>query len=178
MGDEKKLRRHAWHLMSLSSGFQVVAFLGWIFTAMIGSGADEGAPLLFLSPMWRQWIELSNPSFLTILVAKFPEWLGAFWALYRLRRLGKVLSVEAPISAPVADSFAKLGDAVGWLMLLTAFGGPIAGGLMVSNDQGGPVIPLGLSGILLFGAMILVLKTIAIVIRQACRIDAENRSFV
>src|SRR6056297_3145729 len=79
MGDEKKLRRHAWHLMSLSSGFQVIAFVGWIFTAMIGSGADEGAPLLFLSPMWRQWIELSNPSFLTILVAKFPEWLGAFW---------------------------------------------------------------------------------------------------
>ena len=178
MNDEKKLRRHAWHLMSLSSGFQVVALLGWIFTAMIGSGADDGAPLLFLSPMWRQWIELSNPSFLTILVAKFPEWLGIFWALYRLRRLGKTLYVEAPISMPVADSFAKLGDAVGWLMLLTAFGGPIAGGFMVSNDQGGPVIPLGLSGFLLFGATILVLKTIAIVIRQACRIDAENRSFV
>lgn len=176
MKDHKMLRRHAWHLMSLSSAFQAVAFLGWVCTAIIGTAED--VELLFFSPMWRQWIELADPSFLAILVAKFPEWLGTFWALYRLRQLGKVLYVEAPISAPVAESFSRLAGAATLLMLLTAFGGPTAGGLMMPDDQGGPVIPLGLSGFLLFGAMILVLKTIAILIRQACQIDQENRSFV
>lgn len=171
------LRRHAWHLMSLSSGFQVVAFLGWLGTAAIGS-SPEIDELLFFSPMWRQWIELADPSFMVILVAKFPEWLGTFWALYRLRQLGKVLYVEAPISAPVAESFSRLAGAATLLVLLIALGGPIAGDRVIGDEQSGPVIPLGLSGFLLFGAVILVLKTTSILIRQACRIDAENRSFV
>lgn len=113
MKPSERVRRHGYHLMSLSSIGQLVCFIGWIATLVVGwvvlsrnpAGSEPVANEIWLLACWTGVALLSQ-----------------LWALGRLRAIGKLLYTGQLIASQMAMAWRQFANAliaVGVLTLLS-----------------------------------------------------------
>lgn len=172
------LQKRARNLMSMSSVFQLTVFFGWLFAVWASINLDSRGSTLMISPFWTAWLREAEPSVVAVMLVTLPEWIAMFWALTRLRSLAKALYSQPPISTAVAGQFSKLANAVVVMIVVFVFGRGLVADLVLPASTQNPPTAIGFTAFLLLVIIVMVLRSVAFLLREACRLDEENRSFV
>lgn len=164
MDSTQRIRRNGYHLMSLASVGQLACTF-----------------LLIWNLGWRSWNEeadaiLADPAFLpwVISIIAVTVWLAQCWTLRQLRRIGKLLYTDVPISSDMADAWMRLGNGLVATALLMVVP------MVPRTDGGGLDFVLRLDAASLYFIIIgtFCIYTVAHLLRQAVELRNDSEGIV
>ena len=164
MDSTQRISRHGYNLMSLASIGQFVCFGLLIWNLGVRQWAPETASSLAGADWWL---------FAALATA---VWLSQFWALVRLRAIGKLLHADSHISHAMAEAWQRFGKALVVNAVLMAF--PVGTAVPEPGNGLNLVLRLDAGGLYFVVIACLCIFSIAQLLEQAATLRDENEAIV